>query len=261
MDTVYLIKFLSAFLYPMGLVTTFLILWILLKLLLRKWLARMSLMLAIVILMIFANPMVAGHLVYKLEKQFPPLTMDAVLPHDAIVVLGGGLRLPIEPSNRAQLGSAGDRYMYAFELFKANKASKLFLLGGNVYPQPSLLAEAEYAKQLLVSLGVPPEIIYVETSSRTTQENAENISQTLQLQGIDSALLVTSSLHMPRSFAWFSELDLVFTPAPADQLYRKAIVPSWRYWLPSSSALHLSTLAMHEYYGIWFSKLRRLVKH
>ncbi|MFT6407187.1 MAG: uncharacterized SAM-binding protein YcdF (DUF218 family) [Arenicella sp.] len=257
MDSVTIIKVISALLYPLGLASMFACIALFCRLseLIRaaRWLSGI----AIAVLLLSSNPMLASALVFGLERQHPQLSIDSIAKHNAIIVLGGGLRLPTTPAKHVQLAHGSDRYWYAARLFRAGKADKVLLSGGNVYQQSGVRAEAYYAAELLQQWGVPKDAIELEHDSRTTSENHINTANLISKHGIQSALLVTSAVHMPRAYGLFSGLPIKITPASADVIIRQHNSPAIFSVIPSASALRLSTVAMHEYYGIWFARLTR----
>ena len=214
--------------------------------------------LAITSILFFSMPIVATTIANSLEKQHSSLVFSETLPHDVIVVLGGGLRIPTAPANRIQLGITSDRYLLAAELYKAGKAKKIILSGGNLYEQPGLHGEAFYARELLISWGVDQKHIVTDQTSKTTEQNKTYTFDLLHEHKFDSILLVTSALHMPRSLALFHSESVKITPAVADQQVRKINAPAWTKISPNAEALLLSTKALHEYYGSWFYKLKKL---
>lgn len=259
MDSVFIIKIFSALLYPLGLALVFAVMSWVCRVTGRLSGSRMFALLAVMILLVSSNPMVARGLAFGLESQHPQLAVESVDRHDAIIVLGGGLRIPLPPAKYSQLTNGSDRYWYAARLFHAGKARRIMLSGGNLYQQPGFFGEAYYASKLLQQWGVPKAAIEVELASRTTSQNYRNTAELAEFGQIQSALLVTSAIHMPRAFYSFSRLSIALTPAPADLIVREQSAPAIFNILPSASALNLTTIALHEYYGLGYEWLRRLV--
>ena len=280
MDSVTIIKFVSLLLYPLGLV--FLTVAFGCIAFLRKnhtWAKRLWVS-AFLLLWVGSTPKVAIWLTAKLEGQNPPQQVTDYQKHDFIIVLGGGLRLPADPVKRVPFTGATDRYWLASKLYFAEKAPQIVLLGGNVYPQTGLKAEAEFARDLLHEWGVPQYDIVVETSSRTTEQNVSQLRQKLMLltksrngqvdnsvgtpeldSGVESLklLVVTSALHMPRTLFLLNQEfgdSVSLTAASADVLIRQDATPEFKFWLPDAGAMHLLTLAVHEVYGRWFVQIK-----
>lgn len=256
-DTVSLIKVISALLYPVGLLLVLFVLRWVFKAFSWPWLSRFCALGVLAVFLLASNPMVATWLVAGLEDRYPQQALTDITPEDAIIVLGGGLRIPSEPARHTQIGHGSDRYWYATRLFRAGKGKKIVLAGGNVYAQKGLQGEAHYASELLQEWGVPREAIIIETASRTTQQNLEQVTALLERENISSALLVTSAVHMRRAYDLFRELPISITPASADVLVREQTAPEVFLWIPSAGALQLSTIALHEHYGYWFTQISR----
>ncbi len=255
MDLVALAKVLTWLSYPMGLATLLAVFATLMRIRRRHRLCLLSAMASVLVLFVCSNPIFATWLTRTLEARSNQLKTRDYSRHDAIIVLGGGMKLPLRPSTRPQLGAAGDRYWYAAELYLAGKADYVFLAGGNVYPQMTLdgvemPGEAHFVANIINRWGVPESAIVLESRSRTTTENKRFISQKLIEHDIHSALLVTSAIHMPRSMMNFDDLDLELTPAPADFLAQESHGPAIFNWIPSAYALQLTTQSLHEYYGM-----------
>lgn len=263
MEKILAIKVISAALYPLGLVFLFavfaLISWVF------SWSKTKSfcVLISLSILLASSNPLVANYLMGSLESYYPQKLLKDIEKHDAILVLGGGLRIPLPPAKSIQLGSGSDRYWYAVQLFKAGKAKRIVVAGGNVFPQPGFEGEAFYAVGLLRAWGIPENAIVIETASRNTQQNLDNTLNYFKSKETGSLLLVTSAYHMPRAMWQFRhsaakiELEgLKVTPASTDILVREQHSPKLLEWLPSAGALALTTAALHEYYGLWFVRLK-----
>ncbi|NND81398.1 MAG: YdcF family protein [Gammaproteobacteria bacterium] len=259
MDSVASTKVISALCYPAGLATLLLSLSALAFWIGRRRAGRRIGLLAALLLLIFSNPRVAAHLALSLEQQYPQQAFEDIAAHDAIVVLGGGLRLPAPPARHAQLGSTADRYWHATRLYRTGKASRIVVSGGNAFEQPGLAGEAQYAAELLQRWGVPASDIQIEADSRTTRQNASLTIAGLLQENVQSILLVTSAMHMPRALTQFEGHGLKVTAASADVLIRQTNQPVALSWIPAAHALDLSTRALHEYYGILWYRLTDFV--
>jgi len=259
MDSVILIKIISALVYPVGLfVLAIFFAWVF-DWLQKRALSRFCLSFAVTIFVFTSSPVFASWLITKLENQHPqPLIWD-IAEHDAIIVLGGGLRRPTLPAKHAQLAGSGDRYWYAVQLYRAGKAKKIIISAGNIIDQQGLESEAYYARELLMQWGVPRAHIIIDEHSRTTAENKQMASQVIVKHQMKSALLVTSAMHMPRAFKLFKSLPIPITPVSTDILVRDSENIDGLRWIPSAAAMQLTTLALHEYYGMFYDDLKALI--
>ena len=90
----------------------------------------------------------------------------------------------------------------------------ILLSGGQVFSDTG--SEAEIARRVLRSLGVPDDMIYVETRSLTTGQNARYTAEILRREGFVHPILVTSAFHLPRAVLNFEKQGITVTPYPTD---------------------------------------------
>lgn len=260
----FLSKLLPLFIYPLGLSSLLMAIGLVL-LWRRPKRASGAIALALFILFFSSNPLVSQKLVSTLEWQYlPPNPMPTA---DAIVVLGGCTVPASAPRPWVEVSDRGDRILYAARLYSQKRAPKLILSGGRVTwrsgdkDSPS---EADDMKEFALAMNVPAKDIVLEGTSLNTRENAVNVQKILKEQSIDTVLLVTSAMHMPRSVAIFKKLGINVIPAPTDYY-----VPTDRHrainatvegrilsLLPDASAQRNFTSALKEYVGFVFYRLR-----
>ncbi|AGY59239.1 YdcF family protein [Gloeobacter kilaueensis] len=253
----YLSKVLPAFIYPIGLS---MVLVVAVALLGRRWpKTAIGLCGAVFLLLgIFASPLVSTALLGSLESQYPGGPIAKLPTAQAIVVLGGSVRMPTRLHDGVELAEASDRVLHAARLFRAGKAPVILMSGGNVpfYSEPGQLPEAQYMRRLIGEFGVPAKAVLVETGSQNTFENAQQSSALLLPQAVRRILLVTSAYHMPRSVAIFRRAGFEVIPAATD-FRSDAIVSDWLLtWLPTAEAMDNSTLALKEWVGLLVYRLR-----
>lgn len=257
---VFLSKLIPLFLYPLGLAVALMLLSLLLSARrLRAWLLVTSLL----VLLVFSNRWVAHSLARSLEWRYLP--PDPLPAAEAIVLLGGGTEAPSWPRMRPEVNSAADRLFYAAELYRAGKAPLVILSGGNIdWLEERSTTPAQDMRAILVLLGVPESAMILEDQSRNTEENARYTAGILKDKGINSFLLVTSAMHMPRSMRLFESQGFQPTPAPCDFGITQA---GWDELgatpqafavnlLPNVGSLSLSTLALKEYFGLAYSDIK-----
>ena len=257
----YLSKIIPLFVYPAGLVS----LLIVAALATSKWQKwqRVFLLLALLVLFLGGNRWVADGLTRSLEwRNLPQGDIPAA---QAIVVLGGGT-LPAEyPRRMVELNSAGDRVLYAAQLFHQGKADHILLSGGNLDWNPVESTPAGDMASLLELLQVPAFALWLEPDSRNTYENAANSWSVLEQKGIQQIILVTSAVHMPRAVALFEHQGFEVIPAPADyritgtdweQLKSANALLQLSYLIPSAENLSQTTGALKEYLGLLIYQLR-----
>lgn len=222
---------------------------------LRRWrrLGVGLLVLAFLSLYVLGMPVVAGALLVGLET-YPPLSDQDLKRRDlgAIVVLAAGRHsnAPEYGGEDTVSGYTLERIRYGARLYRQTSLP-LLLTGGS--PMGEDLSLAFLMKEALVDdFRVP--VVWTEERSRNTQENAEYTRALLEKGGIRRFYLVTHAWHMPRAMAAFQALGMEPVPAPTAFSTRgSAKQGQFLGLLPSVTALHQSSMALHEYLGrIWY---------
>jgi len=259
-------KFLPLFVYPLGLACVLLglALWTGRR---SRWQTRIVAV-ALALLWLGGNRIVTMTLLRSLEwRHLPSATsQSSAPPADVIVVLGGGVRTQAFPRQTSEINEAGDRLLYAAQLYRQGAAPRVLVSGGRTeWVGSATEPEAPGMAELLTTMGVPPEALWLELASRNTYENAIETQAILQREGASRILLVTSALHMPRACAVFVKTGLDVIPASTDFLVTRA---DWEYYtrpdpviqlfnlLPTADNLDLTTQALKEYIGMGIYRLR-----
>lgn len=141
-------------------------------------------------------------------------SIDRAQTADVIIILGAGVNVDGSP------GWALERRAgQAAELWKDGYAAYILCTGSQAYQRPR--SEAEACREVLIQNGIPPEIIFMETRSRSTQENAVYAHEVMRQNGWQTALVVTDSYHLLRSHLIFEREGIAFSesPVPASQVY------------------------------------------
>ncbi|MBF2065032.1 MAG: YdcF family protein [Calothrix sp. C42_A2020_038] len=260
----YLSKLIPLFIYPLGLTSVLLIvaffaLWR------RPRTAAFCIALALILLLGSSNAWVSRYFVRSLEWQNTPNQLPTA---EAIVVLGGATRSAFLPRPTVDLQEAGDRVIYAAQLYRQKKAPYIILSGGRIEWFGKGTAESEDMAKILTSIGIPQEALIQEPDSLNTYENAVNVRKIIEKRNIKSILLVTSAIHMPRSLLifqkQFEELNTDIIPAPTDflvsygELQELTSTPKVAILnlLPDANNLERFTSALKEYIGIVIYRLR-----
>jgi uncharacterized SAM-binding protein YcdF (DUF218 family) len=269
---IYLSKIIPPLLYPLGLVCLMLLAGLLSqrKPRLQRWLFTGALLL----LWLASTRLPSTLLVRGLETRYTtPASLSASALEkgleqpvaDAIVILGGGTSPAHPPRPIPEMGSSGDRVIYAAYLYKHGAASNLLISSGRIEWLDTQDEPTQDMLFLLEMLGVPEEAVWFEDQSRNTYENAVFSQKILAEHNIQRIILVTSASHMPRAVGLFEKVGLQVIPAPTDfaltdadlqQLYSPNLATQILNWLPSPSNLELIGVAIKEYLGIFVYRLR-----
>ena len=174
----------------------------------------------------------------------------------AIVLLGGGGERVGGAERALSLMSRAEasRVLEAARVYALVSPDWIITSGG---PDPSEPLEAPSAivmRDALVGLGVPAARIRIESTSRTTREEAVLIAPALHSLGARRAIVVTSAIHMPRAFGAFRAVgvDAIAAPAPDPD----ASAPWRQRWLPAERGLRYSAELAHEFVGLAYYRVR-----
>lgn len=189
----------------------------------------------------------------RLEKMYPPRSVEELPCADAVVVLGGGVGACTNSLKYAEMYTGADRVAHAARIMKAGKAPVVVVSGSG---------EEDSSVPLLMEAGVPREAIIVEAGSRNTEENARFVGEMLKNRSAERRiLLVTSSWHMRRALLMFSRHAAGAEVIPAATDY-EALVYLGKgcdidWFIPSAETLYRNTMMLKEYVGYWGYRLLR----
>ena len=175
------------------------------------------------------------------------------------MALGGDTEPAEPPRQYVEVNGAGDRVIYAFQLYKQGVAPVLLLSGGDIdFLDTSSGTPADDMATLLTQFGVPKDALWLDRTSQNTYENAVNCAAILKQHGVKSVILVTSAMHMPRAMAMFKSQGVDAIPALADygvtyagwdSLVHGNVLDQIINLFPSAGNLSLTTNALKEYMG------------
>jgi uncharacterized SAM-binding protein YcdF (DUF218 family) len=254
---IFLSKFLPLFVYPLGF-ASILLLFALICHRNRKT-SFVMIVLALAVLWLSSTTGFSNLAASSLEwKYLPP---EEVPTAEVMVVLGGGTESAIAPRSTVEINGAGDRVLYAAELYRQGKAAHILLSGGDIsWLNGGSATPAQDMAAILSELGVPEDALWLENESQNTYENALYAKEFLGEKKINSILLVTSAMHMPRAVALFEKQGFEVVPLPVDYNVTESnssdVQNKILDVLPSASNLALTTNAMKEYLGFLIYKLQ-----
>ncbi|KAF1040302.1 MAG: hypothetical protein GAK35_03525 [Herbaspirillum frisingense] len=208
---------------------------------------RLLMALGIALLLVLSTHVGALLLVRPLESQYRPLSGagDA----QAIVILGSG-----RIDNAPEYGGIDDANMIGMKRLQygayLHRQTGLPILVTGGAPDGSPESEAALmARTLSRDFGV--ETRWQEGRSNNTAENATMSAAMLKAAGITRILLVTDSIHMPRSMRAFAQTGLDVRAAPT--MFATSARPRVVDYFPNASNLRLASYAMHECVGqLWY---------
>lgn len=204
-----------------------------------------------------------GSTVYGLRSTVPPggptvpvqgspLVAPSIhSPGDAVLVLGGGVRMSEFDRFGFAPRDAFARIFSGIQLVREGRARTLVLGGSYPYPGkpelPSFLAVEDWMGQW----GLTTAVVTNLGICYNTHDEALAFKSLYETQGWKSVILVTSALHMKRSVALFQKLGITVEPATADfEVY--GVSQDSRFSIfPRLHRFRLWGLYLHEQVGWW----------
>lgn len=214
---------------------------------------------AAALLLLLSNRAVSTRLLAPLEGRYPAvpeIASGAAVPASIagcrfVVVLGGGhTDMPGVPATGQLSSSALGRIVEAVRLFRVLPGARLVVSGPGEPGRPSHAAVLARAAE---SLGVDPARIELIDTALDTEDESKAVAR---LAGSARVALVTSAWHMPRAAALFRGAGVQFAPCPADFVARGGQRFRWGDLGCDSESLERSTLAVHEWIGLLWLRLR-----
>ncbi len=249
-------KIVTLAVYPLSLVLTALVVGIFFIWFTRRQKSgKIIVTIGVVALTCFSFSFLSNPLLGTLENKYPPLTdLQEIRGVKWIVVLGGGIVSDNRfPANGQISGSSLSRLVEGIRIHNNLKGSKLILSVGSVFDH---VPEAKVLADVALSLGVEEENILLESVSKDTEDQAQNIQKIAKLHKNERFVLVTSASHMPRAVALFRSFGMQPIPAPIDFWVKNQSGINPRGFFPSSSGLRKMERVFHEYLGLAWAKLR-----
>ena len=195
-------------------------------------------------------------LIGNLEGRYEPLLEVGHLQRDSslyILVLGSGHTVDPDLPPTDQLSSpAIKRLVEGLRLAEDLPESTLIVSG--YAGTHSSVSQASVMASAARELGMPSERIAMQEDPSTTSEEAQAY---VNKYGVShSLILVTSASHMPRAVNIFGREGLTVIPAPTDYKIKIEAERGWRRNLFSHQNFYKVKLALHEYIGMLWERIR-----
>ncbi len=202
----------------------------------------------IVLLVCCFSPL-SSALLRLLEDRFPNPPQDMAAPA-GIIVLGGAMNEEMSQARgEFSMNQAASRMTAGVALALRFPTARLVFTGGSADVRQVGLDEAEGARRLWLSLGVPEARMSFEAKSRNTFENAVFTRALVRPKPGETWLLVTSAWHMPRSMGIFRRAGFTVTAYATD--YRTfGDARDWRLSANALDSLERLDIAVHEWIGL-----------
>ena len=244
---IYLHKLLPLLVSPLGVIAFLLVI--------NFWLKKRSLtFFTLVLLLIFSLPLTARLIWQGLEKDYPYLEVQSLKTHDAVIVLSGMLhQFEAKGTMQAQWGDP-DRFFAGLEILRQGKAKSIIFTGGKM-PWSNVRPEGEVLREVALVMGVSDEKIKLSGYASNTAEEASEIAMLMNENNFNSAVLVTSSFHMPRAMQLFEKAGISVEAYPTD-FKVSGIAVDWLDYIPSADGFRDASSGIREYIGRLYYQMK-----
>ena len=244
---IYLHKLLPLIVSPLGLLIALMLLSIVLR---RIW----PIHLVLVLLLVFALPITARLIWHNLESSYPYEPVDEVEQYDAVVVLGGILRVfKSQHGYIADWNDSADRLLAGVSLIKAGKADKLIFTRGQ-WPWSDNPPEGELLRNKAIEMGLSDSQILLTGIAANTADEAVQVKKLIEQEGLKRIVLVTSSFHMPRSKRLFDNAGIDSKAFPVDFRADRDTI-NWLDFIPNADAFADTSYGIREFIGRFYYRL------
>lgn len=241
----YLSKILSYLLNPLAWIVILLFITVFIRKPVKK---KRYIIYSLIILLIFTNPFLGDEAIRAWEK--PLNKVDPGIHYTAGILLGGDIVSFDNDSERVIFRSGADRLLQAISLYETGVIKKIVISGGSGHLLYRDRTEASFIKRYLTEIGISSNDIIVENMSKNTFENARYTAKILDKNNLkDTALLITSSLHMRRAADCFRKQGIAVQEFPTSKITGKRITNFDHLFIPSITTLRNWNLLIHEILG------------
>jgi len=214
----------------------------------QRGLGRSLIATSLISIWLVSTPFIAGRLLDSLKPAPTALNGQEA---DAIVILAGG-------SVRDSIEYGGDTLgrftleRVRFGAWLAKKTGKPILVTGGA--PGGGIAEGELMRRSLEQEFGIKQVRWVESASNNTRENARLSASLLKQDDIERIYLVTHAWHLARALPEFEMHGFQVIPAGIAYSLPQPLMPL--DFLPNGKAMQDSWLALHEWIGLLWYRIR-----
>lgn len=180
---------------------------------------RLFFVAAFIALLFFSNPFIIRKLISAYEVK--PVQLSSLGKYPTGILLGGMVSYN-SYDDSGYFNGASDRFIQTALLYKTGHINNIIVAAGNGYITTNNFREALFIKNRLITLGVPAENIYTDTSSRNTLENAGYSKKLIDFLHIPGPyLLISSAMHLPRAQMVFKKAGIQTGLYPCDFISKR----------------------------------------
>ena len=217
-------------------------------------LGKSLLAISLALLYLFSTPFFANSLMFSLEKNITPLTLNQARNAQAIIILSAGVYHDAPEYGADTVDGLGLMRLQYGAYLHQQTGLPILVTGGNL---ENSLPVATLMQQVLLRDFKTP-VRWLETRAFNTAENAAFSAAILKSEKINTVLVVSHAWHLPRALIEFERSGLHAIPAPTRFASIKLANaprhgPAIFDFLPRARSLLKSYYALHEWIGIaWY---------
>ena len=203
---------------------------------------------------IISTPIFSNFIMKIVEGEYKYQKLENLDKVDAIVILGGMLKIYEFENNYTVEWQDPDRFFKGIELYNSFKSDKIVFTGGKSPFNMITVSEGSVLKNYALKYGVLEEDIIVTKDVLNTYDESLAVSEVLGEN--KTVILVTSAFHMKRAKLLFEQQGVKIIPYKVDY---KSSINSRLYFIdfiPNSLALKKTEIALRELLGRLYYSFR-----
>lgn len=201
----------------------------------------------ILIFYVLSTSVFSNFIMKEVEGKYYYPNLKGVTKADAIVVLSGMMRINEFENNHILEWGDIDRFFKAIELYFSKKSNTIIFTGGKSPYNITKISEGDVLKQYAIKFGVKMNDILVTKEVLNTSEESIAVKNLIGIK--KSIILVTSAFHMKRAKSIFEKKGFKVIPYKVDYKTPPNLSLNFIDFLPSSSGLRRTEIALRELLG------------
>ena len=201
----------------------------------------------ILIFYVLSTSVFSNFIMKEVEGKYYYPNLKGVTKADAIVVLSGMMRINEFENNHILEWGDIDRFFKAIELYFSKKSNTIIFTGGKSPYNITKISEGDVLKQYAIKFGVKMDDILVTKEVLNTSEESIAVKNLIGIK--KSIILVTSAFHMKRAKSIFEKKGFKVIPYKVDYKTPPNLSLNFIDFLPSSSGLRRTEIALRELLG------------
>ncbi|MCX8107546.1 MAG: YdcF family protein [Verrucomicrobiae bacterium] len=203
-----MVKILTPLTEPVGFLWFLLVIITIIRLWKRRPASALGPAVAAAVVYAIGGTRLPAQLLADLEIDYARTSVTDAAPADAVVMLGGILKISSKDPLGFDLDGRADRILVAIDVIRAAKARALVLGGAAHGRKGNEKTEGELLNHWLQKWSLVNVPVYLLGKCANTRDEAERVQALARVHGWRKMILVTSASHMKRAEAVFRKLGM-----------------------------------------------------